>query len=60
MATIPASLFEQLHEIISSDPNLDKDAQLLSQWYQKDTNCVPIAYVLRPISSILSNIKSKV
>jgi hypothetical protein len=49
-----------LHEIIVSNPNLHEDAQLLSQWYEKDTNCVPAAYVLRSISSMLPNIKSKV
>ncbi|CAM4823526.1 unnamed protein product [Rotaria magnacalcarata] len=58
-ASIRASLFEQLHQIISSDPNLNDDAELLSQWYQKDTNCVPAAYVLRPTSVLLPNIKSK-
>ncbi|CAF4640102.1 unnamed protein product [Rotaria socialis] len=57
-ATIHASLFEQLHQIVSSDPYLNDDAELLSQWYQKDTNCVPAAYVLRPTSTLLPNIKS--
>lgn len=45
---------------MKSDENLKEDAELLSQWYQVDTNCVPAAYVLRPISSILPNVKSKV
>jgi len=59
-ATIRQSLFELLHEIVRSDPNQNDDAQLLSQWYQLDTNRVPAAYVLRSISSILPNIVSSV
>ncbi|CAF4641417.1 unnamed protein product [Rotaria sp. Silwood2] len=58
-ATIHASLFEQLHQIIRSDSNLNEHAELLSQWYQQDTNCIPAAYVLRSISSMLPNIKSE-
>ncbi|UJR34568.1 hypothetical protein I4U23_027344 [Adineta vaga] len=58
-ATINASLFEQLYKIICSDINEnDDDDQLLSQWYQLDTNQIPAAYILRPISSILPNILS--
>ncbi|CAF2768681.1 unnamed protein product [Rotaria sp. Silwood2] len=57
-ATIHASLFERLQEIVVSDLNLIEDAKLLSQWYQLDTNCIPAAYILRSISSMLPNIKS--
>ncbi|CAF1234877.1 unnamed protein product [Adineta steineri] len=57
-ATIRASLFEQLYSIICSDINDKDDAQLLSQWYQLDTNRIPAVYILRPISSILPNILS--
>ncbi len=59
-AIIRESLFELLHEIVRSDPNKNDDAQLLSQWYQLDTNRVPAAYVVRSISSILPNIFSSV
>lgn len=59
-ATIYASLFERLQQIIDSDPTMNVEAELLSQWYKKDTNCVPASYILQPISSILPNIKSKV
>lgn len=58
--TIHASLYERLRQIVDSDPNLKPETELLSQWYQKDTNCIPASYVLQPISSILPNIKSKV
>ncbi|CAF3372692.1 unnamed protein product [Rotaria sp. Silwood1] len=58
-AMIRASLFEELLEIIRSDPNLNADAELLSEWYQLDTNSVPAAYILRPISTKLPNIKSR-
>jgi hypothetical protein len=59
-ATIRASLFEQLYRIIYSDMNKNEDAQLLSQWYQLDTNQMPATYILRPISSILPEILSTV
>ncbi|CAF3962519.1 unnamed protein product [Rotaria sordida] len=55
-AIIHTDLFELLLEIIRSNSN--DDAQLLSQWYQLDTNRIPAAYILRPISSSFPNILS--
>ncbi|CAF3192537.1 unnamed protein product [Rotaria sp. Silwood2] len=57
-STIRRDLFELLLEIIRSNSN--DDAKLLSQWYQLDTNQIPAAYVLRPISSSFPNILSPV
>ncbi|CAF4737356.1 unnamed protein product, partial [Rotaria sp. Silwood1] len=57
-ATIRATLFDLLFPIIRSDLNDNNDAQLLSQWYQLDTNRIPAVYVLRSISSILPKIES--
>jgi hypothetical protein len=41
-------------------PNENNDAELLTKWYQLDTNCVPPAYILQNISSILPDFVSKV
>ncbi|CAF1355188.1 unnamed protein product [Rotaria magnacalcarata] len=57
--TITASLFERLQQIVLADPHLSVDAELLSQWYRLDTNSIPATYILRSISSMLPNIKSK-
>ena len=57
-ATIEASLFEQLLEVLRSDESSRDDAELVSNWYQLDTNQIPPAYVLRPISSMLPDILS--
>ncbi|CAF1385440.1 unnamed protein product [Adineta ricciae] len=57
-AKIDSSLFERLRDIVQSDPNLIEDLELLSQWYQLDTNSIPSSYILRSISSLLPNIKS--
>ncbi|CAF3112951.1 unnamed protein product [Rotaria sp. Silwood2] len=57
-ATIRATLFDLLFVIIRSDLNYNDDAQLLSQWYQLDTNQIPAVYILRSISSILPKIVS--
>ncbi|UJR24207.1 hypothetical protein I4U23_027173 [Adineta vaga] len=57
-ATIPATLFELLYKVICLNADDKDDAQLLSQWYQLDSNCLPSIYVLRSISSVLSDILS--
>ncbi|UJR18077.1 hypothetical protein I4U23_004977 [Adineta vaga] len=57
-AKIESTLFERLKKIVELDPNSTEDLQLLSQWYQLDTNSVPFSYILRSISSLLPNIKS--
>lgn len=36
------------------------NAELLKEWYQLDTNCIPHAYILQNISSILPDFVSKV
>jgi len=59
-AQIRAPLFELLKQTILDEQNENHDGDLLTQWYQLDTNCVPAAYILQNISSILPNFLSKV
>ncbi len=59
-AQIHAPLFELLKQTVLNEQNETNDSELLTQWYQLDTNCVPPAYILRNISSILPNFISKV
>ncbi|CAF3724767.1 unnamed protein product [Rotaria socialis] len=58
-ATILASLFDLLKEIVTNEQNENNDAELLQQWYQLDTNCVPPAYILQNISSVIPYFISK-
>lgn len=55
---IRASLFDELLLVLLSDPSHLDDGELVTRWYQLDTNPIPPAYVLRPISSMLPNILS--
>lgn len=59
-ASIRQALFELLRKRLESDSTKQDDVQVLSQWYRLDTNCIPPAYVLQPISSILPKIFSSV
>ncbi|CAF4090255.1 unnamed protein product [Adineta steineri] len=58
-AQIRASLFELLKDTVVNELNELKDGDLLTKWYQLDTNCMPPAYILQNISSILPNFLSK-
>ena len=49
-----------LKQTVLNQQNENNDGELLTQWYQLDTNCVPPAYILQNISSILPNFLSKV
>jgi hypothetical protein len=59
-AQISASLFELLKSTVLTEQNENNDGELLTQWYQLDTNCVPAAYILQNIASILPKFTSKV
>lgn len=43
-----------------NEQNQNNDGELLAKWYKLDTNCVPPAYILQDISSIIPNFISKV
>ncbi|CAF2516523.1 unnamed protein product [Rotaria sp. Silwood2] len=58
-AQIRASLFDLLKETVLNEQNENHDAELLTQWYRLDTNCIPPAYILQNISSIIPNFSSK-
>ncbi|CAF4146694.1 unnamed protein product, partial [Adineta steineri] len=58
-AQIRASLFELLKDTVVNELNELKDGDLLTEWYKLDTNCMPPAYILQNISSILPNFLSK-
>ncbi|CAF4750594.1 unnamed protein product [Rotaria sp. Silwood1] len=58
-AQIRASLFDLLKETVLNEQNENHDAELLTQWYQLDTNCMPPAYILQNISSIIPHFISK-
>jgi hypothetical protein len=49
-----------LKQTIFDEQNENHAGDLLTQWYQLDTNCVPAAYILQNISSIIPNFLSKV
>ena len=57
-ATIRASLFDQLYAVLRANPTHFDDAELVSRWFQLDTNPIPPVYVLRPISSMIPTILS--
>ena len=57
---IPAQIDAPLFKLLQQHVLESNEAQLLTQWYQLDTNCVPPAYILQNISSILPNFLSKV
>jgi hypothetical protein len=59
-AEIPATLFELLKSVVVNELNENKEDELLTQWYQLDTNSIPATYVLQNISSILPEFISKV
>ncbi|UJR16165.1 hypothetical protein I4U23_003075 [Adineta vaga] len=58
-AQIRAPLFEPLKETILKEEDQTHDGELLTQWYKIDTNCIPHAYILQNISSILPDFVSK-
>lgn len=59
-AQIPAHLFDLLHSTVLNEQNESDDADLLTQWYQLDTNSIPSTYVLRNITTYLPDFASRV
>ena len=59
-AQIPAHLFELLKSIVLTEQNENNDGDLLTQWYQLDTNSIPATYVLQNITSFLPDFASRV
>ena len=52
--SVTADQFEHMLQGLES-LNMEDGVKLLKKWYVKDLNCIPVSYILQPISSMLPN-----